>query len=184
MTIRKYCEKDRNAVVRICLEKESLDFTVSPFDDFIKTMFCDYYIDKEPENCFVAVDDNDIPFGYIYGVKDYFKYKENFDPYLQRLKAINNGEYLSWCLVEMYDHEVFADEYPAHLHIDILDGYRSGGVGTELMNKFLSYMKESGIKGVMLIVGGDNAGARRFYERQGFSLLKEKNSGCAYGIKL
>ncbi len=181
MNIRKYEKKDRKAVIRICLEKKSTDYEISPFDDFIKTMFCEYYIDVEPENCFVAVDDDDIPFGYIYGVADYFKYKERFTPYLERLKVIDGGQYLSWSLVEMYDHEIFADEYPAHLHIDLLEGHTGGGVGSQLMEKFCAYLKERDIKGVMLIVGNDNTGAKRFYERHGFTKLREKESGTSYG---
>jgi ribosomal protein S18 acetylase RimI-like enzyme len=36
----------------------------------------------------------------------------------------------------------------------------------------------------MLIVGEDNTGARRFYERNGFELLQVVPTGAAYGKKL
>jgi hypothetical protein len=35
----------------------------------------------------------------------------------------------------------------------------------------------------MLIVGTENNGARRFYERNGFTLLQDMPTGAAYGMK-
>jgi len=183
MTIRKYQEKDFEATKYVCIHDmvgvEGLENLIA----YVETMFCRYYLEKEPENCFVAVDENDKPIGYIYGVKDYDKYQENFGEYINRVSEIEDRRFFAEALTEMYDHAIYKEDYPAHLHIDMLPDYQSKGIGSKLITAFCDYLKEEGIKGVMLIVGTENEGARRFYERNGFTLLQDKPTGAAYGMK-
>lgn len=183
MKIRKFLPKDYQQVVNICaMDQEPTD----PVElwDYVKTMFCYYYIEQEPDCCYVAVDENDVPFGYIYGSKNYDEYHNNFQPYLKRIAEINSNNYFADAQVEMYNHYIYKDEYPAHLHIDLLPGTRSNGTGSKLMSEFCKYLEELNIKGVMLIVGAENEGARRFYEKNGFKLLDCKATGASYGKKL
>jgi ribosomal protein S18 acetylase RimI-like enzyme len=133
---------------------------------------------------FVAVDDNDIPIGYIYGVSDYDKYQENFTDYIKQVAEIEDRRFLAEALTEMYDHAIYKNDYPAHLHIDILPDYQSKGIGSKLIKAFCDQLKENNVRGVMLIVGSENDGARRFYERNGFELLQDIESGAAYGKTL
>ena len=78
MNIRKYQEKDFEATKFVCLNdmlgKEGYEKII----EYVEMMFCRYYLEKEPENCFVAVDENDNVIGYTYGSKDYDYYQENF----------------------------------------------------------------------------------------------------------
>ncbi len=184
MTIRKYQKKDFDATKYICLQdmlgKDGFETTI----DYVEAMFCRYYLEKEPENCFVAVDKDDVPIGYVYGAKDYDSYQANFSEYIKRVAEIEDRRFLAEALTEMFDHAIYKEDYPAHLHIDILPDYQSMGIGSKLINAFCDHLKESNVKGVMLIVGIENDGARRFYERNGFTLLQEKLTGAAYGKKL
>ena len=184
MNIRKYEKKDREQVVKICLHNADLEDYNSPIGQFIYEMFCSYYIDCEPENCFVATDENDVPFGYVYGAADYDTYEKNFQNHLKRIREIDGGKYLADAQVEMYNHYIYRDLYPAHLHIDLLEEGRGNGTGSALIKKYCENIKSRGIDGVMLIVGSDNLRGRNFYEKNGFTLLADKASGAAYGKKL
>jgi Acetyltransferase (GNAT) family. len=75
-------------------------------------------------------------------------------------------------------------EYPAHFHVDILPDMQHGGYGHALMNAFLSRLTEKRVEGVHLGVDRDNANACRFYEKEGFSVLQEKDWGFVMGKKL
>lgn len=184
MAIRRYKPTDYEQIVNICLDTYDKEEQKLPIYKYIKQMFCRYYIEKEPENCFVVTDDNDTAMGYVYGASDYDAYHRNMTEYLQVISEINNGIYLSDAYVEMYNHEIYKEDYPAHLHIDIFGDFRSKGYGSEMIGAFCNNLKEKGIKGVMLIVGCDNIGAQKFYEKNGFTLLNKKQSGFAYGKKL
>lgn len=183
MKIRKYEAKDFEATKYICIHDMIGTYT-DDLIEYVEVMFCRYYLEKEPENCFVAVDENDKPVGYIYGVSDYDNYQKGFAPYIKRVAEIRDRRYLSDALIEMFDHAIYKEQYPAHLHIDILPDYQSKGIGSRLIAEFCNNLKAQGKNGVMLIVGSENEGARRFYERNGFTLLQEKPTGCAYGKAL
>lgn len=184
MNIRKFESKDFESTKYVCLNdmlgKEGYEKII----EYVEIMFCRYYLEKEPENCFVAVDENDRVIGYTYGAKDYDTYQNNFSDYINAVAELENRRFLSEALTEMYDHAIYKNDYPAHLHIDILPDYQSKGIGSRLINAFCDNLREQNVKGVMLIVGSENEGARRFYERNGFTLLQDKPTGAAYGKKL
>ena len=183
MNIRKFEPKDFEQTKYICLNDMLGKPNYEKVIEYVEVMFCRYYLEKEPENCFVAVDENDKPIGYTYGSSDYDKYQENFSEYLKMVEEIESRRFLADALTEMYDHAIYKKDYPAHLHIDILPDYQSKGIGSRLIKAFCDNLREQNVKGVMLIVGTENEGARRFYERNGFTLLQDKPSGAAYGMK-
>ena len=184
MNIRKYQEKDFEATKFVCLNDMIGKPGYEKVIEYVEVMFCRYYLEKEPENCFVAVDENDKVIGYTYGVADYDTYQSNFSEYIRAVAEIENRRFLNDALTEMYDHAIYKKDYPAHLHIDILPDYQSKGIGSKLIKALCDNLKEQGVKGVMLIVGSENEGARRFYERNGFTLLQDMPTGAAYGMKL
>lgn len=181
MEIRKYKETDYDRIVEICLDTADPEKQAQPVNIWVKLMFCRYYIEKEPESCFVAVDENDVPMGYCFGAVDYDKYASQMDEYLKGISEMENEGYLSISLVEMYNHYIYKDTYPAHLHIDFLEPYRGKGYGSALIEALCADFKSRGVDGVMLIVGSDNFRAHKFYEKLGFNILDKKNSGYAYG---
>ncbi len=184
MAIRKYRPDDYEQIVNICLDTYDKEEQQEPIYRYITQMFCRYYIEIEPDNCFVVTDNNDVPQGYVYGASDYDFYHRNMTEYLEKIAEIKNGVYISDAYVEMYNHEIYKADYPAHLHIDIFGEFRSKGYGSVMIEAFCNNLKEKGIKGVMLIVGSDNVRAQKFYEKNGFTLLDKKESGYAYGKKL
>lgn len=184
MAIRKYQPKDYENIINVCLDTCDPVTQQIPVYQYVKLMFCLYYIEKEPENCIVVTDENDNAVGYVYGAEDYDEYHKNMSEYLQGIAELDNGIFLPDAYVEMYNHHIYKDEYPAHLHIDIFGEYRSKGYGSEMIKAFCDNLRAKGVPGVMLIVGVDNERAQKFYERNGFQLLAKKKSGCAYAMKL
>lgn len=181
MNIRRYEERDYEKVRQICLTNADVSPDNNKVADFILLMFCDYYIEQEPENCFVAVDDNDEPVGYVYGAIDYDKYRKTFlAQYYPRIKAISLRRSCE-AKIEMRDHEIYKKGYPAHFHIDVLASYQSAGVGSMLLSNFCDNLKRKNADGVMMICGKDNIGAQKFYKKNGFEVLHTKRTGVAMG---
>jgi len=66
-----------------------------------------------------------------------------------------------WLLPELAPH-------PAHLHINLLAGYRGSGHGRELISTFLASVAGAGAASCHLAVRPANVNARRFYARLGW----------------
>ena len=81
-------------------------------------------------------------------------------------------------------HAKYAAEYPAHLHIDLLDDYQRKGLGSKLVGALSEHLKAKGIAGLMLTVGGSNELGINFYKKYGFTELEKGLGDVAMGIKL
>lgn len=183
MTIRPYQEKDKENVRFVCLNSEG----PSEYDEdtafFILNTYCDYFIEQESGNAFVAADENDRAIGYTYCAENYDAYKPLFDAaYLPRFPAGSRR-------IEQAAHSAdlqakYKEEYPAHLHIDVLPEYQRMGLGHQLIDALCAHLKSKGVKGVMLTTGPDNQVGRGFYDKYGFTLLELTDEDVAYGLKL
>lgn len=65
-------------------------------------------------------------------------------------------------------HPEFLEQYPAHLHIDILSSHQRKGYGGILISEFLNELRKKEVKGVHLGMRADNTLAGNFYEKHGF----------------
>ncbi|WP_136706530.1 GNAT family N-acetyltransferase [Agromyces sp. H66] len=63
------------------------------------------------------------------------------------------------------------DEYPAHLHIDLLPELQGQGFGRRLIDTLRAALAERGVTAVHLGMDAANTGARAFYDRLGFHEL-------------
>ena len=182
LTLRKYEAKDFDNVRYVCLNSEGEE-KGGDVGEFILHTFCDYYIEKEPENCFV-VDDDGRAVGYIYCAENYDAYKEIFDrEYLDLNKPLGEELY-GWAKDSTVLHNKYKNDYPAHLHIDLLPPDHRQGWGGKLIAALQEHLKAKGIKGVMLTTGTDNPNACAFYKKYGFELLEILDTDVAFGIKL
>lgn len=130
--------------------------------------YCDYYIEQEPQNCFVAVNTQDEAVGYILCAQDFHRYQKTYrNEYLPRIKGCGvMGIIEGWG--SMFIHGLFRKRYPAHLHIDILEDYQRMGLGTRLVNTLTNHLQTQHIPGLMLVVSRDNQKGRSFYQKYGF----------------
>jgi GNAT superfamily N-acetyltransferase len=72
-------------------------------------------------------------------------------------------------------------QFPAHMHIDILPEYQRKGWGTLLINRFFQAVKSSGASGVHLDMVQSNVSGRAFYEWVGFEVCSRVLDGGASG---
>lgn len=179
MKIRPYERKDYLQVQSICVCNG--DFPQKDISVLLD-LYCSYYIEQEPEHCLVLTDRENIPVGYLYWAADFVKYEERYrKKYLYR---IPEGRYLMDKLEEMKVMLSLAEEFPAHMHMDVLHEYQGYGFGRQLLSKAREQLIQEGVCGLMLIVRAENIGARSFYEHCGFQFLGVRCGNAAYGIKL
>lgn len=184
MTIRPYQEKDKENVRFVCLNSDGPNEHCEETNFYILTTYCDYYIEQEPENCFVAVDENDRAVGYVICTEDYDKYFAGITAgYVQRFPE-ENEDARNGILHSADPQREYKAEYPAHLHIDLLPEYQRMGIGHKLVDALCAHLRAKGIPGVMLTAGPDNVKGRNFYRKYGFTELQVTESDVAYGLKL
>ena len=168
MTIRPYQEKDKNNVRNICIETSVGHEAPVKEKLFILNLYCDYYIEQEPQNCFVLADDNDAAVGYILCSENMKKYLKNTCTYRALIRSKGLMKYLySWG--EIIAHLPASKKCKAHMHIDILPSYQHKGYGTQLINALKENLSSKGIHSVMLVVNSSNKNAVKFYKKNGFN---------------
>jgi len=177
-TIRPYQPKDQENVRHVCIEcGPAAGLTQGPSYEHELVTFCDYYVECEPQNCFVIADDNDEAVGYILCAENFWRYRERFlrdyAPHVKRFP------YWVKCQGSARMPKLFAKSHPAHLHINILEPYQRIGLGSKLMDTLTAQLREKGIPGVMLGVGAGNVKGRSFYNKYGFKPLLHV-PGCVF----
>lgn len=146
--------------------------------------YVDYYPTCEPENSFVITDDQDEPFGYILcsaNFKDFLAgMTEHFKELMNELEPDSFDAFVA--SQEFLDK--FQEQYPAHLHIDILPTYQNVHAGSRLMAHLLDHLKKNHVPGLCLGVSATRPQAIHFYKKNGFEVLSEDIFGYIMGIKL
>lgn len=184
MTIRPYQNKDKENVRFVCLNSEGPCDMNEAGQRYIITTYCDYYIEREPQNCFVAADGNDYAVGYILCAESF----EAFYPVFLRDYACSFPLSQPWFFygaAHSADLQAkYQEDYPAHLHIDLLPEYQRKGLGHKLVDTLAAHLKSKSVPGVMLTVGASNRVGQNFYTKYGFILLESAEDDIAFGLKL
>ncbi len=194
--IRPYHPSDLCSLVRICLlTGDSGNDASAHFTDpeLLGLFYAAPYAVYEPDLCFVLTH-NGSPSGYILGTRNtdgfHAQCEQQWFPTLrtrfpmppeeersadaEMIRAIHRGF--------RTDKNVAA--YPAHLHIDILPVGQGQGLGSKLMATFLDRLRQIESPAVHLGVSKRNPRAIRFYEREGFHVIGEYESGIDMGMRL
>lgn len=184
VTIRSFQKKDREYVREICIKTAPKNAVKTEKGrNCILTMYCDCYIECYPEYCFVAADENDKAVGYILCAPDYERYTADFMVYAKRMFSFS----LLRGITAYFESKIsgrFKKNYPAHMHIDILEEYQRIGIGTKLVDALCQKLKDEKIDGVMLVVGADNEKGCRFYKKYGFNQICNLKGSIAMGLKI
>ena len=170
--IRKYESKDKEYLRDICIETSAFDVNAKNMKEFLCLMFNDYYTEVERDTCFVAVDEDDIPVGYLLCSKNYKEYEKVFNAFYQPEIDALGLKYAFMSRGEKAVHKIFSKKYPSHLHIDLTEKCRRQGVGTRLISVLKEDLKSKGLNSVMLSCGASNIPAVKFYEKNGFETVK------------
>lgn len=182
VVIRPYQQSDYEQVQNVCIiagsEKGKPD---DAMQKLMLTVFCNYYIEKEPQNCFVATDEEKVV-GYILSSEDSAVWADVFrKEYLPETADMMTRYYFEGSAANPLK---YVSEYPVHLHIDIVPEYQRMGLGTKLMDVLISHLKSKNIVGVMFSVAGSNSKGQQFYNKYGFELLEKSEHEITMGMRL
>lgn len=185
MHVAPYSPDHREELRAICLENAGeLAQSDSVERAFDLLMYCDPYLERG--TAFMLLDDAGVARGYILCAEDYDRWRHDFAPYAQRIADLSPD-----CERRMQDELAYyasvAQEYPAHLHIDIQEGYTGAGGGRLLVEALIARLREHGVAGVTFGVSALNERAVGFYQHLGFELLTEygtpEDPGYTFGMR-
>ena len=186
--IRPYRPTDFDDVTRVCLLTGHIGEDATgryDNDDLVPDIFVRPYVTLLPEWAWV-VDDGERAVGYIVAAPDtrefVRRYRESWLPgFAQKYARVDppvtedeQMRHLGFWPERMLIDEL--DEFPAHLHIDLLPEAQGTGMGRRLIETLRDALREAGIPGLHLSMDGDNDRARRFYDRLGFFDLPSSNA--------
>lgn len=185
ITIRPYQKKDFRYVQDICVATSSFASDDTPANRVLLcAMYCDYYLDNQSSHCFVAVDENDIPVGYILCAVDTDDYQEKMaENYLPLVRKLSSKQYFEYNAQLKIAERYVRSGYTAHLHVDILSDYHRQGIGTQLVNALQDHLKALYVEGLHLVCSSKNEVARAFYEKMGFEDIDYIVGSVVYGKK-
>lgn len=194
--IRSYHPSDRADVAEICLKTgdSGADATgIFVSDDLLADIFVLPYVELEPELAFV-VDTGARVAGYVVATADTRRFIERYrtewlPDFAAKYQRADPAATASDDMIaigmkpdRMMIPEI--DEYPAHLHIDLLPELQGHGFGRRLIRALLAELRARGVPGVHLGVSLRNTGARAFYQRLGFRPLpSDADAGGLLGIR-
>jgi GNAT superfamily N-acetyltransferase len=183
-TVRPYETDDYDAIGNICLLTaeaggDATGLYVS--DDLMPDVFARPYVVYQPELAFVVEDDEGVG-GYILGVADTAAFARWFADEWVPAEIAGRYEHTEPVVTkdDLIRHLGFwpermlipeLDDYPAHLHIDLLPRLQGQGLGRQLIDTLLDALRQRGVPGLHLSMDAANLGARAFYDRLGFAEL-------------
>lgn len=151
--------------------------------DALGRIFVGPYLAFEPEFAFILEDISGIC-GYALGALDsrsfYGRYEKEWRPSLCARFPEPKGDPASWSRVQTvhswYHHPDYFcpepyEEYPSHLHIDLLGRAQGRGWGRRLMQQVMDRLRQRGSPGAHLGVTTRNQRALAFYHHLGFHEL-------------
>jgi hypothetical protein len=202
MRIRDYAVTDLPYLYEICLKtgdsgKDATSLFSDPF--MIGQFYAVPYAIFDPR-CVLVIEGEAAgvvrPLGYILGTTDTRAYNSWFDrewrpaaaamyPPVPENSPASTPLTLSQRIRALFHtpfHEMpWLDEYPGHIHIDLLPVIQGGGWGGRLMQAYEERLKNLGCKGFHLGVGGRNERAVDFYRRYGMIELQAATWGVVFG---
>ncbi len=137
-------------------------------------LYIDYYVFHSKDNCFIARDsDTGEVLGYIISEPDFQRFRDHlFNEYMPEAIALRE-DFGDVIREEIKPYEKWNGEYDAHMHMDVKPGHQHRGIGTMMIREMFRHLKDSGCRGVMLLVSKKNDNANRFYQKNGMEIIDE-----------
>lgn len=198
-TIRPARPGDQPGAYYVCLKTGDFGKDGEPFyredPDALGRIFVGPYLAFEPEFS-LTLEDKEGICGYAYGALDsrkfYDRYEKEWRPKLCAQFPMPQGDPSTWTRVQTvyswYHNPDYTmpepyDEYPSHLHIDLLERARGRGIGRRMIEMVMEKLRQHGSPGAHLGVSMVNLPAMGFYQRLGFKELLRVGAGkdgCIY----
>ena len=184
--IRPFEPRDRHAIRTLACDTADRG---RPIDhlfrdrELVADLITRYYTDAEPQATWVAEDGGAL-IGYVTGCLDSRRYRRAMAWRIAPravLAAVGRG--ILWapqtwrfvwvgaqslCLGGLW-RSVPLGTYPAHLHVNLRQAYRSQRVGRQLVEAFLTQLQQAGVRGIHVAVREDNVTACAFFTGLGFA---------------
>lgn len=190
INIRHYQPRDQVSLYEIAADTA---FFGDPVEAFLedRLLFIDafarYYIERETQLVWVAESPQGLA-GFLLGCADTASQARRWRRYIISkvlVKALGGGYKLgrktagfAWGmlvgLLRGEQAQVDLDIFPAHLQIDVKQGFRSQGAGRRLIEAYIEQLRQLNIKGVHLETTSHNEAACHLYEKVGFRMLDER----------
>jgi ribosomal protein S18 acetylase RimI-like enzyme len=188
LQIRPYEPRDRAGLRQICCDTADAGQPVERFfpdREVFGDLLTNYYTEHEPQSTFVADQGGEVV-GYVTGCLDTKRFLSTmkwrivpvvlvkallrgtlWHPQTVRLLRANLG---LWLKGGHRTGPTF-DDYPAHLHVNVRQGFRGQRLGQRLVEAFCERVRAAGVSGVHAGVSAENAQAGHFFEQLGFTEL-------------
>jgi ribosomal protein S18 acetylase RimI-like enzyme len=191
--IRDYRPGDERPAYFVCLRTGNNGDDGEAFfqedPDALGRMYVGPYLRFEPRLALILEDDNGVC-GYALGALDsrsfYERYEKEWLPELRARFPDPTGDPSTWTRVQsvhhLYHHPDYFcpepyEDYPAHLHIDLIPRVHRQGHGRRMMNELMDRLRAGGAQGVHLAMAASNDRAYRFYASLGFVELCRRGDG-------
>ena len=189
--IRRYRASDREAVRRLvvdCADPRVVPTCLDSNQRLVTDVLTKYYVDFEPEACWVADDPSSGVVGYLLGCLSTARrcrvMASRIVPSIL-LRAVLTGAAFScpvgrvaraalrtWRSVHTVKSRATL-AYPAHLHIGVHEDHRRRGLARELVLRFIEHVRTDGIPGIHASVVGANLPACALLRNVGFDVLSQ-----------
>jgi len=187
-SIRSYRDSDLDDLYRICLlTGDSGGDATSTFNDprILGHVFAAPYVLFEPSLAFVAEDEAGVG-GYIVGTLDSRAFEKRLeadwwpalrDRYPAPPSQLPPDQWTPDQRAARFIHvpptipDELAEDYPSHLHINLVPRLQSQGLGRQLMNTMMRALQEQGSAGLHFFVWSANQRAVGFYRHLGFTMI-------------
>lgn len=198
--IRLARPQDQAAAYYVCLKTGDHGRDGEPFygddPDALGRIFVGPYLVFEPELSLVLEDEAGVC-GYCLAALDsrtfYERYEREWRPQLCAQFPAPAGDPGEWTRAETvhswyHNPDYFCpepyEEYPSHLHIDLLERARGKGIGRAMMERQMDELRRRGSSGGHVNVSVHNARALPFYRKLGFHELIRTASSVYLGRRL
>ena len=197
--IRDYRPGDEAGAYYVCLKTGDHGKDGEPFyqedGDALGRIYAEPYLIFEPTLALIAEDQDGIA-GYALAAFDshhfFDRYEKEWRPKLCEQFPEPTGERSSWSRAEeayhLYHHPDYFcpepyEQYPSHLHIDLLPRAQGQGLGRRMIDELLRRLRERGSNGVHLGMSLINDRAFGFYRALGFEELVRDEESIYLGMR-
>ena len=197
--IRNYRVEDKSGAMYVCMRTGDHGGEGEPFfredPDALGRIYVEPYLEFEPDLVLILDGGGKGVCGYAMGCRDtrdlFQQYETQLRPALVKRFPAPTGDPGSWDRVQetyyLYHYPDYQtpepyEQYPAHMHIDLLPEAQGGGWGRRLMTLMLDRLRKTGVPGVHLGMSGVNERAYGFYRHLGFQELARVGEGVDESI--
>lgn len=182
MSIRPATPADHEQIARICLLTGATGQDATGLfsnDATLADVYATPYLHGPGGFCLVWDVDGEAR-GYVLGTSDTRAFQQWFSDEWWPMRAPRHPartEGDAWLLPEAANSTRMliarVDEYPAHLHVDLLPDQQGRGAGRALIEACCELLRGRGVPGLHLVAEKANAPAQAFYPRVGLEAIDE-----------